>query len=286
VDSFSFKEANVENVELRVTNQYTINSNDVIKDENHLFSNTEYINIFKKIDLYSCKLSEIAFVNFGKQLRDRKIYQKDVITIKHNESVPVGYAKCYTGKDVQKYNLKWDGLACMISTKAKQGGCWDEDKQNGINKLITKQIGIFPEFAIDIYGYQCLNTVFMVNIYETKISPCFLLGVLNSKLIKWIWIEKYYDKRTTFPKIKGTYLKELPIPTLDLSQKPDQDKHDAIVSFVDKILDLKKKEATEKSDHLKTVITRKIEIVDKAIDAAVYGLYNLSEDEIKVVEGK
>jgi hypothetical protein len=33
------------------------------------------------------------------------------------------------------------------------------------------------------------------------------------------------------------------------------------------------------------MISRQIEGIDKAIDTAVYGLYNLSEDEIKVVEG-
>lgn len=33
------------------------------------------------------------------------------------------------------------------------------------------------------------------------------------------------------------------------------------------------------------MIIRQIEGVDKAIDTEVYGLYNLSEDEIRVVEG-
>jgi type II restriction/modification system DNA methylase subunit YeeA len=51
------------------------------------------------------------------------------------------------------------------------------------------------------------------------------------------------------------------------------------------MLELKKREAAELSEHLKTVISRQIDSLDKAIDTAVYGLYNLSEDEIKVVEG-
>jgi hypothetical protein len=35
----------------------------------------------------------------------------------------------------------------------------------------------------------------------------------------------------------------------------------------------------------RTIITRQIESVGKAIDMAVYALYNLKEGEIKVVEG-
>jgi type I restriction-modification system DNA methylase subunit len=285
-DNFVFKNSDVlENGELKIAGQYNINTRNVVKDIYHLFSNTRNSGLFTKVDSCSCKLSEIAFVNFGKQLRDRKIYKQDAITINRNESIPDGYAKCYTGRDIHKYYLEWDRLICLTSTKAKQGGCWDVEKQNGKYKLITKQIGVFPEFAIDIYGYQCLNTVFMINLFDTNLSPFYLLGILNSELIKWIWVEKFYDKRATFPKIKGTYLKELPIPILDLSKKPDKVKHDQLVSLVNKILELKQKEAVEPNQQLKTMISRQIEGVDKAIDTAVYGLYNLTEDEIKVVEG-
>jgi type II restriction/modification system DNA methylase subunit YeeA len=78
----------------------------------------------------------------------------------------------------------------------------------------------------------------------------------------------------------------LPIPTIDLLKNNDKTKHDAIVSLVDKMLDLKKKEASEPNQQLKTMISRQIDSVDKAIDTAVYQLYNLTDDEIKVVEGK
>jgi len=67
--------------------------------------------------------------------------------------------------------------------------------------------------------------------------------------------------------------------------KYDKEKHDNLVSLVDEMLDLKQKEAAELSDYLKTVITRKIDVVDKAIDTAVYELYNLTAEEIKVRVG-
>ena len=49
------------------------------------------------------------------------------------------------------------------------------------------------------------------------------------------------------------------------------------------MLELKKQEAAEPNRELKTMIARQIEGVDKAIDTAVYGLYGLKEDEIKLV---
>jgi hypothetical protein len=46
------------------------------------------------------------------------------------------------------------------------------------------------------------------------------------------------------------------------------------------------KEAAEKNQQLITMITSQIEDMNKAIDKEVYVLYNLTEDEIKVVEDK
>jgi hypothetical protein len=50
------------------------------------------------------------------------------------------------------------------------------------------------------------------------------------------------------------------------------------------MLEFRQKEAAKKNQQLKTMIVRQIEGVDKAIDKEVYLLYNLTEDEIKVVE--
>jgi type II restriction/modification system DNA methylase subunit YeeA len=52
------------------------------------------------------------------------------------------------------------------------------------------------------------------------------------------------------------------------------------------MLELKQKEAAEPNQQLKTMISRQIGSADKAIDTAVYKLYNLADEEINVVEGE
>ena len=47
-----------------------------------------------------------------------------------------------------------------------------------------------------------------------------------------------------------------------------------------------KRLAETKDNKTKAVIQKQIEITDKKIDALVYELYGLTEEEIKVVEGK
>jgi hypothetical protein len=164
-------------------------------------------------------LGELAFVNFGKQLRNRKIHTKDVIEIADLERLPVGYRPCYTGKNIHPFRLEWSGLACLTGREAKRGGCWDDAKHDGAPKLLTRQIGAYPAFAMDEDGHQCLNTLFMINIRDEALDPWYLLGVLNSTLLRAYWLNRYYDRRGTFPKIKGTYLKKLPIQTAGTAPK-------------------------------------------------------------------
>jgi type II restriction/modification system DNA methylase subunit YeeA len=119
-----------------------------------------------------------------------------------------------------------------------------------------------------------------------KLSLKYILALLNSKLLTYRY--RSIGKQTGggsfeyFPNGVG----KLPILLLDLSNEADKAKHDSLVSLVDDIMELKKKEAAERNQQVKTMIARQIGSVDKAIDTAVYQLYNLTDDEIKVVEGE
>ncbi|MEI7833462.1 MAG: N-6 DNA methylase [bacterium] len=235
---------------------------------------------------HSDSLGTIADVNFGKQLRDRRKYLTDVVRVQSLAEVQNGYLPCYTGRDVARYTLQWNGLTCMASDKVRMGGCWDPAKQNASNKLITKQVGKVPEFGIDTRGYQCLNTVFMVTMLEhSPYDVLYVLGLLNSRLLKTLWLDKYWDRRRTFPKIKGTYLKKYPIRTIDFTNPADVASHERMMALVERMLDLNKKLAAVNTSQEKTVLRRQIEATDKQIDALVYELYGLTEEEIGIVEG-
>ncbi|MDF0590287.1 hypothetical protein [Candidatus Methanocrinis natronophilus] len=62
------------------------------------------------------------------------------------------------------------------------------------------------------------------------------------------------------------------------------DHYDKMVSLVERMLDLHKRLAGTKIAHEKTLLQRQIEATDKQINALVYELYGLTEEEIKIVE--
>jgi hypothetical protein len=59
-----------------------------------------------------------------------------------------------------------------------------------------------------------------------------------------------------------------------------------MLQLVEQMLSLHKKLPAAKTEREKTVIQRQIEATDKQIDQLVYELYELTEEEIEIVEGK
>jgi len=155
-------------------------------------------------------LKSISDINFGMQLRDRKKYPLDVLQNPDISILTEYHKRCYTGKDIKPFDLKYANRYCYYNREAKQGGCWNDNAQLSKNKILVPQIGKFPIGAIDRCGYPVLNTAFMINIFSSD-SPESILAQLNSEITAFIWINKFRDDRDTFPKIKGSYLGYLPM---------------------------------------------------------------------------
>jgi hypothetical protein len=287
--AFPLTRAIAEEANFKPTGQDQVFPKRVLAEERALFTSgiiNPASDLWDRLSAKFSKLGCIADVNFGKQLRDRTKFPKDVIEVSSRNAIPRTHVACVTGKDVGRYQLNWSKLACLNDTVAQSGGCWDEAKHKAKRKLLTRQIGRHPGFGFDGVGYHCLNTIFMVTLTEaTEVNPSFLLGVLNSKLLRTLWVGRFYDQRQTFPKIKGTYLKELPIAVPDFSKPADKARHDKLVSLVDKMLGLMPKLRAAPLDSEKATLQNAVTATDRQIDALVYELYGLTAEEIQLVEG-
>ena len=80
------------------------------------------------------------------------------------------------------------------------------------------------------------------------------------------------------------YLSQLPIRPIDFTNKQDKAQHDKMVSLVERMLALHKRLSSAKSDHERTVLRRQIQSTDHEIDHLVYELYELTDEEIRIVE--
>ena len=89
-------------------------------------------NLWKKCGSNSNILGSLAHVNFGKQLRDRKIFRRDVIEVGSENDIPKTHHPCYTGKNINRYDVTWGNLACLKSQEARSGGCWELSRHEAI----------------------------------------------------------------------------------------------------------------------------------------------------------
>jgi len=147
----------------------------------------------------------------------------------------------------------------------------------GARKIVTPELSDRNRFCIaegDVfYGDTVCGIVPKVQ-GDSCASLSFLLGLLNSTLLEWIY------KKTTVPKAGGffiykvMYLREIPIYHLDLSKRSERAKHDAIVNLVGHILSAKSTDPAADTSAL-----------EGEIDRIVYELYGLTEEEIAIVEG-
>jgi hypothetical protein len=158
---FLIAHARIEGQQLIRTSQASVSPAMALEDKHVLYSGTSqsaFAKLWRRIVANACPLGNIADVNFGKQLRDRKKFKKDVIEVSSLRKVPFTHRPCYSGRDVNRYSLTWGNLACLDNQIARSGGCWDASKHDARNKLLTRQIGRHPDFAIDVEGWHCLNT--------------------------------------------------------------------------------------------------------------------------------
>ena len=89
-----------------------------------------------------------------------------------------------------------------------------------------------------------------------------------------------------FSQMKIAYIKKLPIRTIDFSVKQDNAGHDLMVNLVNQMLVMNKKLAEAKTPQANNMLQRQIKVTDKQIDQLVYKLYDLTDEEIKIVESK
>ena len=79
---------------------------------------------------------------------------------------------------------------------------------------------------------------------------------------------------------------KIPIREINFSEKVDVDIHTRISSLVDQMLIAHKECQTASTDSDKNICQQRIDLLDKQIDALVYELYGLTDEEIKLIEGE
>ena len=138
-------------------------------------------------------------------------------------------------------------------------------------KIIWKVIGNNLNFALENQKITLNNACYILTSNTENLK--YLVAILNSKIVWHYAYETNMNKTGVGDMQLGAQnLNIIPIPKIDSTNKALSDE---IISLVEQILDSKAKDPTTDTKEL-----------ESKIDNLVYTLYNLNEDEIKIIENK
>ncbi|GAA8646668.1 class I SAM-dependent DNA methyltransferase [Helicobacter pylori] len=197
-----------------------------------------------------------------------------------------GYTSAFKSKippiDIEKYpaiKAHLDSHHDAIVTRSDQGDtpynlrncAYLEDFEK--EKIVYGEIVQEPRFYLD--NGECELGVFYAEATSFILTGehlRYLLGMLHSKLITFAFKTFYAGGGLgeSGYRYKKAFIERLPIPQITKSNKPKADK---IIALVEQILQSKAKDPKANTQRL-----------EKEIDALVYQLYHLTDEEIKIIE--
>ena len=223
----------------------------------------------KKIENGSQLLKDLALVKFG-----IKIYQTGKGNPKQTPEAAKNrifesktkvnkyYLPYLRGKDISKYSYQWNHEWLYYGEHLAEPR--NITLFRGDRLLVRRIVGktlIATYISDDLVTGQLLQIVKLEDPNLTKV----ILAIINSKLIGYYFQKKYNRQDITFPEIRIYELSSLPIKVPKNRLK--------LTKLVDQILNAKKLDPNADTTAL-----------EAEIDQIVYQLYELTPEEIKIIE--
>jgi hypothetical protein len=248
------------------------------------------VELREKIEADKVPLESLAVVKFGIKLYEtgkgdppQKASDAENHIFEAARKVSAAYRRYLEGKDIQSYEINWQSrwLKYGKNLAAPRDPALFEGSRLLVRRIVGERlIGTFTD-----EDYVTSQLLQIVKPHEPQLAK-YLLGVLNSSLIAYYFKKKYNRQDKTFPEIRVYELATLPIRPINFSDPADKARHDRMAALVERMPELHKRKAEAKSETLRAQLEREINVTDEQIDGLVYELYGLTEEEVRLVEGK
>lgn len=237
------------------------------------------VNLAKKLKLNSKVLNDFVINHRGAP------YQS---LISENNDI-----KVLSGKQVNRYLLLSNKEKGYISSKLiNNKNAYLIPNSILVQRIVCHLMQPYPRISIaatlnnlnnssNYIIVDTINQLSNISYFDSKV----LLGLINSKLISWFGYKFIFANAIRTVQFDNPTTSKIPIKDLNLKNKSEKASHDKIVELVDTLLELNKNIQGVQLESQKTQIKNKIQFCEDKIDKLVYELYELTEDEIKIVEG-
>jgi len=217
-------------------------------------------------------------VGKGKPIQTKEVLEQKIFNASYK--IDETYLPLIRARDVKRYHFDWQ------DSWIKYGNHLAEPRTielfTGCRILIQRIIssitlsGIFTDESL-VCNTDVITLKPKQDIHRETIL--FFLGILLSRVCaKYLKSRNVNLDRAAFPKINVNTLESFPIPIPNAKS--------ALPVLVDQMLALHKQLPEAKTSHEQILIKRQIDATDQQIDKLVYELYELTPEEIAIVEGR
>ena len=257
----------------------------------NILDRPEFASISKKIKGYDV-LDNICIITQGckpfqvgkgrpKQTK-KTLEEKPFVS---NMSLDNTFRPLLRGSLIQKYQILWNN-DYWISF-----GDWLAEPRYSANydapeKIVIRQTGDSLLATLDCRQFIVRDNLYTIVPGGKEINLKYVLGIINSCLLNWFYQKILNpEKGEALAQVKRGHLAQLPIALPNLANLADKTRYDHMVNLVDTMLSLRKQLYEARTPHEQTSLQRQIEATDGQIDALVYELYELTKEEIRLVDG-
>ena len=212
--------------------------------------------LIKKLKIDSKPLEEVLDIRQAIKSGDDKKY---ISKTKNNEN----FKPILRGKDVFRYSFCSPNLYINYG---KHLACPRDENIFKQPKLLIREAGNKITATYDESGYYIMSSLYNAILKNADFDLRYLLALINSKLFQYLMNISTFEKtKGAFTKAKIYHYYSLPVK-ITANQQP-------LTDLVDKIL--RKKQSNPDFDTL---------AIETDLDKLIYQLYDLSVDEIRIIE--
>lgn len=195
-----------------------------------------------------------------------------VITKNKNEVVSdkphKGWKPFLEGRDIGSYTIKetkqWLHYEPTLLHRARTKEVFETPEKILIQRITGGSKPLKAAYDNQrFYNKESINNIILKN--DSPVQTKFVLALLNSKLINWFYVNQFTNESNLTVNLSKAYLSQIP---LAIPNKTDENN---IVLLVEKVI-VRKQENNSTSD------------LENQIDQLLYQLYDLTEEEIQIIE--
>ena len=267
---FAFSKNHLDNYGVRVSTSNNLDDIDTIIPSSYFFSQPQHAFLIRSYETHSLmtklrkgsiRLYDVLDIRQAIKSGNDKKYITETIGIKGD------YQPILRGKDVKKFSIVDPHLYLLYG---KHLACPRSKEIFEQPKILIREAGAEITATYDDKNFYIMSSLYNAILRDKSFSLKYVLGLLNSRLFQFLMNKLTFEKtKGAFTKAKIFHYYELPVKVCDW------EKQQKIIDIVDEILTAKKKNPMMTVDSL-----------ELRLNSLVYELYQLSKDEIKIVEGE